>query len=50
MPLSNIAEIPVMAVNKIVTVIFLCLYAVDIFFWIGGFFLGFILSEQRKID
>ena len=26
------------------------LYSVDIFFWLGGFFIGFILYEKSKVD
>ncbi|KAM3141981.1 hypothetical protein pb186bvf_005854 [Paramecium bursaria] len=26
------------------------LYSVDIFFWIGGFFIGFVLFEKQKMD
>jgi peptidoglycan/LPS O-acetylase OafA/YrhL len=26
-----------------------CLYSVDIFFWIGGFFLGFVMADTKKV-
>jgi peptidoglycan/LPS O-acetylase OafA/YrhL len=24
------------------------MYAVDVFFWLGGFFLGYVMCEERK--
>lgn len=33
-------------------IVFLCdmLYSVDIFFWLGGFFVGFVLFEHKKVN
>ena len=29
-------------------ILFDCLYSVDVFFWIGGFFLSFVMIESKK--
>jgi peptidoglycan/LPS O-acetylase OafA/YrhL len=48
--LVDLREIELIATTEIIEVLSFCFYSVDIFFWVGGFFVGFVLTETKKIN
>jgi len=46
----DMREIKIMTTTRIVEILILCLYAVDLFLWIGGFFLGYIMLSQNRLN
>lgn len=45
---TYINEVNLQYKSWVIIILYDMMYAVDIFFWVGGFFLGYVMCEERK--
>jgi peptidoglycan/LPS O-acetylase OafA/YrhL len=50
MLLGDISSAPIVFPKPFTMLMFDSFFAVDAFFWIGGFFLAFVMAEEKKIS
>ncbi|CAD8140737.1 unnamed protein product [Paramecium octaurelia] len=45
---TYVGEVNIQYKSWVIIILYDMMYAVDIFFWVGGFFLGYVMCEERK--
>ncbi|CAD8060764.1 unnamed protein product [Paramecium sonneborni] len=45
---TYVSEVNLQYKSWVIIILYDMMFAVDIFFWVGGFFLGYVMCEERK--
>jgi peptidoglycan/LPS O-acetylase OafA/YrhL len=46
--MSNPADLMIEQKKPFILFLFSCLYSVDVFFWLGGFFLAYVVADEKQ--